>query len=421
MESQTFLQYLEKRPESKMNVDFASSQSFFAQVQRRPKPFVTIVVGGTNGKGSMCQFLTSIYLAHGYRVGTYTSPHLLSIRERIQIDGQSISENDFRENGDQFFLKFNLEQKQSSYFESLTFFAYDYFANKEVDVAIFEVGLGGRWDSTNALEKDAVIIGKIDMDHMHILGPTLESIAKEKIALTTHAPISILARQERPAAKVIEDTPFTKDQIILKEGEDFFHSGGGESFFFQLEDHRIPPTTLGLQGSWQSTNASCAITTALMLRDRLPVHTETIVQGLQKARLMGRLERWIRDEGEEIWLDVAHNQASIDALTQFFCQKKMIHLHTLLSSSADKEFEKMIESLESITDRFWFCENKSSRSWNLDQANPKSTKPYTCYKSFDKGLLNAIGEKKFPILCTGSFYFYSEFHSILEKIGFHRS
>ncbi|MCB0327695.1 MAG: hypothetical protein KDD52_08770, partial [Bdellovibrionales bacterium] len=297
------LHYLETRPETKMKFGLERSHMLYEQVKKNRCPFITIVVGGTNGKGSICSFLASIYQSHGYKVGIFTSPHLVDLRERITVNGMPISEKDFLHYGNLFMKSHDPEEMDASYFETLTFFAYEYFAEKKVEVAIFEVGLGGRLDSTNALDKDAVVLGKVDLDHTQLLGETLEQIAKEKIALVRGHESVVIARQEPSAQKAIEAYMEDRENSIAFEGRDFFHSGSREAFFYEYKDFSMSPLQLGLLGSWQSSNAACALSAALALQKKRPLSTQSMQTGLIKAKLPGRLEMWKNDKDQKVWID----------------------------------------------------------------------------------------------------------------------
>lgn len=398
------LDYLDRLGEVKIDFDFKRSVKLNKLFYKK-LPVITIC--GTNGKGSTTAFLEQILIEAGYRVGAYTSPHLEHVRERIRINGKKISTALFEKYGVKVRNKIIKEKIDPTYFEFLTFLALDIFENEKMDVAIFEVGMGGRLDSTNAIPRMGAILTSISMDHMEYLGNTLEKIAKEKLPILEESPFSVASKQEREIESLIQSSLKKSHQ---REGLDFFHSGSADMFLYQQGSFLLGPVKLGIHGDHQSSNAACATTMALHLQNQgWNVALQSIVNGLKKARNPGRIEKWVDDKGFEIWLDVAHNADSVQKLVQHFYVRHQDQFQTIFGCSSDKPWDDMIRTLQAITKEFHFVSTNSPRSWN-----PADKKLFTPVET----LKNLVNQQKFPILCAGSFYHLGGIRKTLPKLGF---
>lgn len=398
------LEYLEKLNETKIDFTFERSVAL-NQLTYKKLPIVTIC--GTNGKGSTTAFLENILIQAGYRVGAYTSPHLEHIRERIRIQGVPISERDFEKYGSQMRMICHEANITPTYFEFLTFMGLLTFEQENIDIAIFEVGLGGRMDSVNAIPRMAAIMTSISMDHMDYLGDTLVKITKEKLPILTGAPFSIVSKQNFDVEETIEQE---LKQPHLTEGQQFQHSGSSDLFIYEHGDFRLGPIRLGLRADHQSSNAACATAMAIYLHNHgwKKINGEAISKALIETRNPGRLEKWTGPKGE-IWLDVAHNLDAMEKSVQYLYLRNVENLHTVFGCSSDKPFNEMIESLKAITKTFHWVRTPTPRSWNPKDKTLEE--PIQCLQSL-------VAANQFPILCTGSFYHVGMIRKILPKLGF---
>ncbi|MBI4052060.1 MAG: bifunctional folylpolyglutamate synthase/dihydrofolate synthase, partial [Elusimicrobia bacterium] len=197
------LEILEERQEEKWDLGLERVRACLARLGDPHRKVPAIHVAGTNGKGSVCALFDSVLRAAGYSVGLYTSPHLIGVTERIQVDGRSISELDFAEVLEDVL---RVEREPLTYFELLTAAAFLYFWRQEVQVAVLEVGLGGRWDATNVIEKPLLsVITGVGLDHTDILGSTLGRIAEEKAGILKPDVVCVCGETKKEPLSVIEN------------------------------------------------------------------------------------------------------------------------------------------------------------------------------------------------------------------------
>jgi dihydrofolate synthase/folylpolyglutamate synthase len=267
-----------------------------------------IHVAGTNGKGSTCAMLESIYRAAGLRVGLFTSPHLVSFRERIQVNRQLISEEGVVRLVEELqpWLKRFSAHHHPTFFEVVTIMALKFFAEQKCDLVIWETGLGGRLDATNIVTPLASIITNIQFDHQQWLGDTLGKIAAEKAGIIKPGVPVITAEDEPEALAVIEKTAREKNaplnNVISAEKK--------------LATLFRDAATLPLLGEHQKLNAALALATVETLQDKIPVNAAAIHTGLETVNWPGRLQLVARPSGQQILLDGAHNVASAKVLRE---------------------------------------------------------------------------------------------------------
>lgn len=270
-----------------------------------------ITVAGTNGKGSTCAMLESILLAAGYRVGLYTSPHLLRYTERVRIDGIEIDETALAEafaqveraRGDNFL----------TYFEHGTLAAWVCFAQAPLDVIILEVGLGGRLDATNVFDCDCAIVTSIALDHMDYLGDSREAIGREKAGIFRAGRPAICAEPQPPAS--VLDAAQAVGADLRVSGRDFGFSGDRTQWtYWGPQIKRGGLAYPALRGANQLLNASAVIAALEALRERLPVSMQAIREGLMLVELPGRFQ--ILPGKPTVVLDVAHNPQAVGVLSE---------------------------------------------------------------------------------------------------------
>lgn len=298
--------------------------------------FKTIHVAGTNGKGSSSHMLASILQEAGYKVGLYTSPHLKDFRERIKINGVHVSEDyviSFIERNKVF-----LTENKLSFFEMTVGMAFDYFAIEQVDIAIIEVGLGGRLDSTNIIIPEVSLITNIGMDHMDMLGTTLPQIASEKAGvIKPNVPVVISEYQEEVAAVFLEAAQERDAVIIFAEKE-------------ILPDYRT-----SLLGNYQRMNVKGVLATLKQLKGYV-VKEEHIKAGLLKVvENTGLMGRWqILGEDPLMVCDTAHNTEGLTVVLQQINQQKYDTLHLVLGFVKEKNLEGILPLFPKNA-KYYFC------------------------------------------------------------------
>jgi len=300
-----------------------------------------ISIAGTNGKGSAAAILESVYRAAGHRVAVYTSPHLLRYNERVKVDGRAAGDAELC---DAFAF---VEQKRGAvpltYFEFGTLAALHYFAASAPDIALLEVGLGGRRDAVNIMDADAALITAIDVDHVAWLGADRESIAAEKAGILRRGRPAVAADADAPAA--IADRARAIGAPLWRAGHEFTAAataaGGwrlsiGDGAAAAVMDQLPPP---GIPGAHQIANAAGALAVVHALGKSRPVTVDAMRRGLSAARLPGRLQ--VRPGKPTVVLDVAHNAASAAALGRFMASLGCKKVRAVFAALADKPVREM--------------------------------------------------------------------------------
>jgi len=360
-----------------------------------------IHVAGTNGKGSTCAMLESIYRAAGLRVGLFTSPHLVSFRERIQINRRLIPENDIVRLVEE--LRPASEAHETTLFEFATVMALKYFAEHQCDLVIWETGLGGRLDATNIVNPLASVITNIGFDHTQWLGETLEKIAGEKAGII------------KPGVPV---ATATDDPAALAVIQKIAHGQGSPLTQVGLQPATDNPQPVSLLGEHQKINAELASATIGILQNRIPVTKEKIREGLASVNWPGRLQLIQNKDGQQFLLDGAHNVAGARTLrsaleTHFANLKPVLIFGTL----ADKNWPAICQALAPVAVEIITVPVTSDRTAdaavlaNVFQAENPAAEVLTLE---DLGAaLNAYKSKPF-VLITGSLYLVGE---ALERLG----
>jgi dihydrofolate synthase/folylpolyglutamate synthase len=270
-----------------------------------------IIVGGTNGKGSTCAMLESILLQAGYRVGLYTSPHLLRFNERMRINGEEASDEALVDS----FCKIEAARGEISlsYFEFTTLAAMQLFADARLDAVIFEVGLGGRLDAVNVLDADVAIVTSVDLDHMEYLGDTREKIGFEKAGIYRSGRAAICADPVPPQSLLQHAEAIGADLWLF--GRDFNYQGDRQQWSFSARGQRRNALAYpALRGANQLLNASAVLAALQALSLQLPVSAQDIRNGLATVELPGRFQ--VLPGRPTVILDVAHNPHAAAVLAQ---------------------------------------------------------------------------------------------------------
>jgi len=316
--------------------------------QKRPAP-VTITVAGTNGKGSCVAFLEAIYLAQGYRVGTYTSPHILTYNERIKINGIPVTDELICQAFDR--IDRVRETVSLSYFEFGTLAALDIFSRSQLDVQLLEVGLGGRLDAVNIIDPAVAIISSIAIDHVDWLGSTRELIATEKAGIFRSATPAIVADLQPPQTLIDRANQLQANLFCINQ-QFGYHKNSTHWDWFCDEQSFCKLPFPALKGEHQFRNASATILAVTQLQKQLPISQTAICQGLKTAQLMGRFQ--LIDGEIPVLLDVAHNpqavESLLDHLDTYFAGQKIQAVFTMMK---DKDILEVISLLKNRIDN-WF-------------------------------------------------------------------
>jgi len=320
--------------------------------------FPLVVVGGTNGKGSTCAYLEAMLRAAGYKTGLYTSPHLLRYSERVRIAGREAGDTELIA----AFERIDAARGDISltYFEFGTLGAMLQFVDAGVDVAILEVGLGGRLDAVNAFDADAAIVTSVDLDHMDFLGDTREKIGFEKAGIYRAGRPAICADPEPPASLIEHARHLGAD--LRCAGRDF--AAQRETDHWTYRGQACSWTDLPLPamaGAYQLCNATGALAVLEALRPCLPVSEAAIRQGLAMARAPGRFQRIAH--APEVILDVAHNPEAARALAATLRDQPVAgRTLAVVGMLADKDAAGVFAALSGEIDAWWACMPVSPRA-----------------------------------------------------------
>ena len=318
----------------------------------------TIVVAGTNGKGSTCAMLESIALAAGYRVGLYSKPHLVHFEERCRVGGKSV---------DAAALLPHFEAVENARGEvSLTYFEFtllaiaSLFAATPLDLVILEVGLGGRLDAVNAFDGDCVVITSIDVDHVEYLGTDRESIGREKAGIMRAGKPAIVSDPMPPRSVIDEAARIGADLWLA--GRDFRHAGDRQQWNWSGRNTRL--SGLGypaLRGANQLLNASGVLAAFEALRERLPISAQAIRTGLATVELPGRFQ--VVPGEPTIVLDVAHNPHAVAALALNLDQMGFFpRTHAVFGAMRDKDIDAILVRMAPLVDHWHFTDLPAARA-----------------------------------------------------------
>ena len=303
-------------------------------------------IGGTNGKGSTAAFAAALLAAGGDRVGVFTSPHLLRLGERFRVDGAEARRGDLVRLGSRV-LEVGAELG-ATFFELVTAMALELFAEARVTATVLEVGLGGRFDATNAVDADVALVTGVDFDHQEYLGDTIEAIAGEKAGIFKAGRPAVIGRAGRAEA-----VP------MLLEGA----ARAGATPVLMADPARVAGMTLGLAGGYQAANAACAVEAVGLLRSgrgRGPLVEECVRRALAETRCPGRLER-IAD-APNLWVDGAHNPGGATAMVQALLEAEGENATIVLAVSKGKDAGGIARAFAPIAGQVLCTEAPSDRA-----------------------------------------------------------
>ena len=320
-----------------------------------------MTVAGTNGKASTCAMLEAVALQAGYRTGVYTSPHLVHFQERCRIHGEIVAPQALLEHFEAVErARCAAPEVSLSYFEFTTLAILRLMSSSRLDVAILEVGLGGRLDATNLIDADCAVITSIDVDHTEYLGPDRESIGREKAGIM------------RPGRPVIVGDPVPPQSVLdhaqaigadlWRFGHDFNYAGDKQQWAWAGRGRRYAGLAYpALRGANQLVNASGALAALEALRDRIPITAQAVRTGLTMVELPGRFQ--IVPGQPALVLDVAHNPHSVAALTANLDAMGFFPTtHAVFGAMADKDLTPMLAKVAPLIDRWYFTDLPTPRA-----------------------------------------------------------
>ncbi|OFK00720.1 dihydrofolate synthase [Streptococcus sp. HMSC071D03] len=401
---------VEKWLHSRIGLNFRSGlgrmQSAVNLLGNPEQAYPIIHVTGTNGKGSTIAFMRELFVSHGKKVGTFTSPHIVSIHDRICINGDLVSDADFIRLADQ--VK-TMEQEllethdQLSFFELLTLIALLYFKEQEVDLVLLEVGIGGLLDTTNVVTGEIAIITSIGLDHQETLGDSLTAIAEQKAGIFKLGKSAVIANLAPEAQIVCQKISEDLGVTLYQADKDFSFKSG--DFSSSLAD--LTQLKLGLEGAYQEENAALALQTFLlfMVQRNEKVDQEPVRAALQATKWAGRLEAVT----EHIYLDGAHNLPALERLVEFIQEKiqQGYQPQILFGALKRKDYSGMLTYLtEHLPDVDLYVTSFDYQG-SLEEQDFGDYTSIASYRDFIDNFESSAEEKDL-LFVTGSLYFISE-------------
>jgi dihydrofolate synthase / folylpolyglutamate synthase len=401
-----WLAWLETLHPKKIDFGLDRVQQVLAALSLTVPSYRIITVGGTNGKGSCVAMLESIYRAAGYRVGAFTSPHLWRFNERIRFGGADVCDAALLE---LFELIDGARATVSlSYFEWSSVAALLYFARSGAEVAVLEVGMGGRLDAVNAVDADVSVIASVDLDHQHWLGADRDAIGREKAGIARRGRPAIVADRVPPAALGVELE--RRGAIARLIGSDFDGLAAGTEWRYRSASgaRALPRPPFG--GEEQIGNAAAAVAAVEALDLVLPVPATALAEGLAGAAIRGRQERHLID-GVEWVFDVAHNRAAAAVLEAAIREwPRARRTSAVLGMMADKDLHAVLAPFVPWVEEWWLAPTESERSASAESltavlASLGATRVHACTDVAAACAAARLGSRPGErVLAFGSFY-----------------
>ncbi|NLM44245.1 MAG: bifunctional folylpolyglutamate synthase/dihydrofolate synthase [Clostridiales bacterium] len=429
MNYQEVLEYIEHNLRGGCNPGLNRIQNLLELLGNPHKDIKAVHIAGTNGKGSTTAMLSSILREAGYKVGTYISPHLITITERYLINGIRIDEETFAK----YFsiIKNAIEQMKTdgleipTEFEALTALAFLYFKDMNIDIGVIEVGLGGRYDATNVLNSIMSIITSISHDHMNVLGESIEKISYEKAGIIKRDQITILYPQRyKEAEEVIEKVCKEKNSICVKVSEENVVQKGfgleGQKIDYLFNGKIYKNIMLPLLGDHQLLNAAVAISAAVKLNELgFTLSEDSIRKGIGKVVWPGRLS--IISKEPFIVIDGAHNKDGVYALSKavkkYFKDKDIVILMGMLK---DKDHKESISILGPMAKQIVITEPNSERALSAEELAEEAREfcqEVYAMPNISEALekaLNIAGNHSIILIC-GSLYLIGEIYGKIKR------
>lgn len=418
VDAKSFIEWVQsqKRFSKKTNLD---NMKYFCKLLCNPESsFKAIHVTGTNGKGSTVAMLTSVLMAKGYNVGTFTSPYIECFNERIAFNTKPIDDDDLLKMANRVIEIYPILEENNfpkpTFFEFITLCAFCYFKSlNNLDYAVIEVGMGGRLDSTNVITPIVSIITNVALDHMQILGNTKEAILIEKLGIVKdNIPVVCGLKEENLKMIATNVANIHNSQIVFpkyNEVKNVKCDLSDTCFTYQGQDYQ-----LSLLGFHQVENALLVIETFNLLKDDLKLSIQDLHNGLKNTKWVGRLEK-INDD-PVIYIDGGHNIDGISRITEFVKSLNIPNVRAVISISHDKELLPMIKMVDETFDEIIFTSYTYARSAKAeDLYNLSSSKNKKCIENLDIAVKYVLTNKKPITVFLGSLYLASEIRNKLKK------
>lgn len=422
MEYADAVDYVESLGKFGIHLGMERIQGLTALLDHPERKIRTVHVTGTNGKGSVTTFLANMLQQAGLKVGSYTSPHFVRYNERICLNGEEISEEDFAAVTEK--TKAALDRflaqggEQPTQFEFITAMAFLYFAEKQVDCAVIEVGMGGLWDSTNIITPEVSVITNVTLEHTERLGKTIEAIAAQKAGIIKPG-VPVVTEAEGKALEVIRGAAEANHAPLYVYGDDFSteeltSSMDTQTFLYRLGEKELE-VAIHLPGEHQILNGAAALTAAEILRDKHGVPDEAaMLRGMEAARWPGRLERIHRNP--DIILDGAHNPSGVTvlrkALDEYYPKARRIYVFGMMT---DKDVSQVSDILFRPEDTIYTVlaheGDRSEKPEKLAQRLHKNAVPMEDLTAAYQRAVSEAGPEDVVIVC-GSLYLIGTFKEL---------
>ncbi len=424
------IEYLYALQKHGIKLALANSVALMELMGSPHRTFRSVHIAGTNGKGSTSAFLAGMLRAAGYRVGLYTSPHLISFTERIRIDNEPITEAKTVELAKRVREAYQRSSPgktalNPTFFEVTTAMAFTCFAEAGVDFAVIEAGMGGRLDATNVISPLATVITNIDLEHAEFLGNTIELIAGEKAGIIKEGVPVVTGAVQPSVVQVLERAAAEQRAPVRRLSRDFtperISTGSEQRFDYRGIEANYDRLSIGMLGRYQIDNACLAVAAVECLRDAgVAVGEDELRRGLQQTRWEGRLELVARKP--DVYLDGAHNPAAARVLAAAAADLKRSYrrLVLVLGILGDKDFRGIITELVPLADRVIVTRPDYARAMDLGELSAAAGALHgsvdaaeTVGKAVERALAEASPEDL--ILVTGSLYVVGDARAFLVK------
>ena len=422
------LEYLNRVRELGTKLSLDNIQRLVNNLPFSLKQIKFIQVAGTNGKGSTSHFITSILMHNGYKVGLFTSPHLEDIRERVSINKEWISEEEFAKSIfnvkkiSEELLKKNKIDNIPTFFEHILLLSLDYFYRKEVDFVVLEVGLGGRLDATSTIVPEVHVITNISYDHTKTLGKRIKDIALEKAGVIKRKiPVVCGCPPKTSSRKVIEDVCNKKDSriyyVVDKYNKIQYRL---TSDFYEVEyktQNDAYNYKLKMNGKHQVINSATAIKVSEVLREKGVILKKNLIEsGIENNMVRGRIEYFRKNPF--IIIDTGHNVSGIKVLRDFLEERNHKELTLIFGVLRDKKYRQMIRLLDPFVKEYILTTPISKRAINSIQLKKKikdliGRKRVSCIDDYNK-IVKLAKNYQSDILISGSFYMAGEIRKLLS-------
>ncbi len=398
-----------------MKLGLDNISEFLSDIGQPQDNFPTIHISGTNGKGSTAAMLDSILRAAGYKCGLFTSPHLVSLRERVRVDGVPIPKRSVSAFVDRH--RRALTQRKLSVFELITAMAFEHFSRSKVDVGVIETGLGGRLDASNVLKPELTITTEISRDHLEILGDSIDQIAYEKAGIVKTEVPHLIGLMPKDAERVFRDRCRQMGAPLIRLSKNEFSADPVKmSLNLKANGLSVSRQKIGLYGVHQITNAALAVKAVTLLKERgWKVNRSSVSRGLKSVEWPGRFQIIKNSNGPTIVLDVGHNSSGVKSLVDSFETRFPGKKATIITGLVKrKEHQEIFDQLSRIARDYNLVPLSSRRSVDIGELVKTinfNSIPVTRHRTLATAYKKVLKQTRVDdiILVVGSHYLVGEF------------